>query len=183
MFVTVNLCSCPFVFNDNSHMLYFNSKESRNNYFNKTIMRTLTLNIQYDNNLNEISVPYTLKQLTNINYLFFNDKFFFIDDINVVNDRVSKLILTMDVLQTYLYDCTFFPSFVDRCHVPRVQDNGLPTKEIESEGLAIGDYILKAKEEICLLTSSCVLATTTPLGVLDVETDFNPVDDVKEGEE
>ena len=181
MFVTVNLCSCIYTFNDYSHMLFFTNKESRNSFFISTIKGTVTLSIQYDDNLSELSLPIKLNDLKAINYLFFNDKYFFVDDRIVVNDNVTKLIIRLDVLQTYLYDCTFFPSFVDRCHVPRTKSNGYPTDEIVPEGLSIGDYVVKDKEVISPLTSSCVLATTTPLGKLEENIDFNPVSETSEG--
>ena len=176
MKVNVNLCSCVYTFNDYSHMLLFDNKQKRNEYFNSTIKYTLSLSIHYDDNLNEISIPMKLDTLSGINYLFFNNKFFFIDDKIVINDDTTKLLIRLDVLQTYIYDCAFFPSFVDRCHVPRTTSNGYPTNEIVPEGLSIGDYVIKEREIISDLTSSCVLATTTPLGYMEKNTDFNPVE-------
>ena len=108
--------------------------------------------------------------------MFFDNKFFFITDKIIINDNITKFILNLDVIQTYIFDCTFFPSFVERCHVPRVQSNGLPTIEVVSEGLSVGDYIQKEREVLCSLTSSCILATTTPLGYMEKNTDYNPVD-------
>ena len=183
MLVSVNLCQCIYTFNDYSNMLFFNSKELRNEYFNTCIKSTIQLNIQYDDELSELIVPYKLDNLKNINYLFFNDKFFFIDDRLVLTDNTTKLLVRLDVLQTYLYDCTFFPSFVDRCHVPRTKSNGYPTDEVVPEGLSIGDYVIKDKKEISELTASCVLATTTPLGMLEENIDFNPVSPTEGGDE
>lgn len=174
---TVNLCNIPYIFLDNSHMLLFNNKSKRNEYFNNHVLISIEMSFPYDDNLDRLNVPYNIDDLINVNYLHFNEKFYFVTDKVLVNDKITKLILVLDVLQTYLYDCTFYPSFVDRCHVNRVMSNGLPTCEVVSEGLAIGDYIQKEKEEICELTSSCVLATTTPLGYMEKNTDFNPVNE------
>ena len=137
---------------------------------------TLNLSIHYDDLLSEISIPKNIEEIYNINYLYFDEKYFFISDKIVINDNLTKVILDLDVIQTYIYDCTFFPSFVERCHVPRVMSNGLPTNEVVSEGLSVGDYIQKEREVICPLTSSCVLATTTPLGYMEKNSDYNPVD-------
>lgn len=183
MKINLNLCSCLYTFNDYSHMLFFSNKVNRNAYFKSTVKLSLSINLHYDDNLSEISVPVKLSDLEGINYLYFNDKFFFIDDKVIINDNVTNLIVRLDVLQTYLYDCTFFPSFVDRCHVPRTKLNGYPTEEVVPEGLSIGDYVVKDKEVISPLTSSCVLATTTPLGFLEENIDFNPVSEIEEGGE
>ena len=172
----INLCSCAYNFPTYDHALLFQNKESRDAYYNSKVVKQYELSFHYDDLLNDISIPANIKEFKNINYLFFDDKFFFIADKIIVNDNITKLILNLDVLQTYLYDCIFYPSFVERCHVPRVQSNGLPTNEVVAEGLSIGDYIQKESEIICQLSSSCVLSTSTPLGYMEKNTDYNPVD-------
>jgi len=95
---------------------------------------------------NHIRVPFRSDylQINGINYLMFrngdSDKWWycFVNQIVYINDDVSDLVFTVDVLQSWWFDVSPRPCFVEREHT---QDDTLGNNLLD-EPLSTGDYIV-----------------------------------------
>lgn len=101
-------------------------------------------------NLSNITFRLQLDYKTAMNYnygvLIQEDKryYFFVDDIEWSSNLVTATVkCSCDWWQTYCYDITFKPSFVEREHV----SNDTFGKHIIDEGLPISDYIIQNNTE------------------------------------
>ena len=103
------------------------------------------------------------------NYLMYKNKFgkwyyCFIMRKEYVNERTTRIYITTDVIQTYLFDYTVGPSYVERCHVPRWK-SGEPTPEYEPEGLEIGSPIqVESNPFDFVFQDSYIAVCSNPLG-------------------
>lgn len=88
-----------------------------------------------------IRVQLSYESLYDCNYLMFQNTAFglkwfyaFIDGVSYINNSVSEIYYTIDVLQTWCYDYQFLPSFVERRHssTDALYENTQP------EGLELG---------------------------------------------
>lgn len=120
--------------------------------------------------------------LGNANYLRFvnptfeNIEFYaFITDITYVNNSTVDITYAIDIIQTWMFDYTINPCYVDREHadIDNVGDNRV------NEGLDTGPYVQAGLEEISdwgtttLDTSFFVVATEQPDGTPAVNYDYN----------
>lgn len=157
------------------HVYDFKDVESRNAFFESKKEYYIKSNVQHEGNLTYIDVNVEFHKLNSFDYLFYNgyDRvyFYFITNIKFVTSSASRLYLSLDVFNTYFYDVTFQDSFIDRMHVPRWagDDKDIPAYELADEGLAIGEYQLKKDEEICEMEKTVVIASSVPLGVVELE--------------
>lgn len=96
---------------------------------------------------NSIKVEFNPNSLYDCNYIMFQnenfgDKWFyaFIKEVNFINTSVTEIIFEIDVMQTWYFDYTVKPSFVEREHpnTDNIGDNLVP------EGLETGDYTYEA---------------------------------------
>ena len=95
--------------------------------------------------------------------------YYFVLDYEYVSPWATTLILSLDALQTYMFDIGFLESFVDRCHVNRLQwDSDLygykPIGGTIDEGLQFGDLVLNDVEEQTF-EDKYIITSTTPLGI------------------
>lgn len=107
----------------------------------------------------------------NVNYVSSFDQsgkriYYFIDDYIYTSENSTRLILSVDVWQTFLFDYEILESFVDRCHVNR-WNGSEPTNEYEEEDLSYGENIMTEYEEIAPLGNGVVITSTVPLGRLE----------------
>lgn len=84
---------------------------------------------------------YMIVQNTSYNYKYF---FYYITDMQYINDNVTEISIKLDVFQTYQFDFHYLKSFVEREHASsdNVGENTIP------EGLEKGEFILNNKESI-----------------------------------
>lgn len=101
-------------------------------------------------------------ELAVANYLCFknlgNMFFAFIMDISYVSSTVVELTYKLDIFQTYYYNCTMLPCFVEREHINRSEDtigaNTLP------EPVSTGEYKMYHKESVTYNDMRVLVYTT-----------------------
>lgn len=114
-----------------------------------------------------MKVQATYQEAQTWSYLFLQQSgkyyFYFINAIEYVSDECVQLTLELDLLQTYMFDFTFLPSFIERQHVTS-DEIGEHTVD---EGLETGEYIdtlsvdFSDISELVVLVMSTAKLTTT----------------------
>lgn len=139
----VYLLSVPLE-SDYKHTLYFTSKATQQAYFESKIKKSYT-EFTYLRKEGIIYVPSHYDDIYNCNYLMYqntkySNKWFycFIKELEYENDECTKIVIETDVIQTWMFDYTLKPSFVEREHV---SDDTIGLHTVP-EGLETGDYIV-----------------------------------------
>lgn len=165
--------SIPHLPQDYSHVMSFEDIPTQINWFNSRVLLRLQCNIKYDSLRTYIVINKPIQDIrSKYDYLFYDDSYgrryyYFITDYEVVNKSATTIYLQLDVWTTYYFNHNVLSSFVDRCHVPRWQDNGMPTNNYEDEGLDTGDLIqIEEPTEICTMEKSIVITSSVPIGYL-----------------
>ena len=158
----VYLLSVPLE-NDYKNTLYFTSKSTQQEYFSSKILKECK-NFTYLRKEQEISVPYHYDDIYTCNYVMYqnskyNNKWFycFVKDMRYENDECTILNIETDVIQTWLFDYTIKPSFVEREHVSD-DTAGIHTVP---ELLETGDYIVNTTNKNIGLTDSVIVMGST----------------------
>lgn len=138
------LCSVPLE-KDYTHTLYFANATAQYNYFYG--QRKLSAeNFSYQRKDNIIRFPADLDEIlaAGCNYVMYQNtayssKWFyaFITDMQYINDERTDIKIETDCIQTWLFDYTLMPSFVEREH--SIKDDVL--EEQVDEGLEVGEYV------------------------------------------
>lgn len=129
--------------NNYKNQLTFSNKVNQRNYFQNKQIKYIP-QCTYVRKDNVMSVPFHIESIYNVNYCMYknsnySDKWFyaFVTNMEYKNDGTTWLTLETDVWQTWMFDVTLKPSFVEREHV--ADDTiGLHTTD---EGLAYGEYV------------------------------------------
>lgn len=161
----VRLLSVPLE-NDYLHTIYFPDKATQETYFKGKTKHTMQ-NCTYQRADNYIRFDKPIENVINSNYVMyrntaFSDKWYyaFITKMEYKDDTVTLVYIETDVIQTWLFDYTVKPSFVEREHVidDRIGANTVP------EQLELGDYIVnKSVKGGNFENSGMVLACTVDL--------------------
>lgn len=161
----VRLLSVPLE-NDYKHTLYFASPEAQTSYF---IGRTVfsETDFTYQRKEGYIRYPKHFDDLQGCNYIMyknnpFSDKWYyaFITEMVYKGDETTWIYFETDVIQTYLFDYTVKPSFVEREHV----DDDTPGKHTFPENLEVGEYVCEHKDQVTELANLAYI-----VGVTDVQ--------------
>lgn len=119
---TVYLCGVPLE-SDMKNQLTFDSQAAQTAYFLSKVKRTYN-NFTYQRKDNILRVPANFEDLYNCNYVMyqnsnFGSKWFyaFIVEREYINPNCTHLKLKTDPFQTYMFDVTYYNSFVVREHV------------------------------------------------------------------
>ena len=149
--------------NNMKNTLWFANKTDQYNYFYSTRKKT-NIDFTYQRKDKTMTVPYLVDDIYNCNYVMyqnhnFNDKWFyaFITNMEYVDEETSRLYITTDPIQTWLFDYTFKESFVEREHTNNdtIGHNTIP------ENLELGDYIVNSDNKFLGLSLyKYVLGTT-----------------------
>lgn len=142
-----------------NHVLLFGSASARFNYFTSKAVRSFD-NYTYQRTERYLTVGVNSEVIEECNYLVFINRTFsdkvyyaFIDKIEYLSDKTSRIYFTIDVMQTWFPDCTLHPCYIDRQHssTDAIGDN------IVADDLDCGDYIdtsvggLRIKTKIAFL--------------------------------
>ena len=131
---------------DNSYknVVAFSSRSAQQSYFAGLTKKSYS-NLSYQRTNESINIGEPADELMKYNYLaFYNGDdyegewiYAFITNVNYINDGNTEILFEVDVMQTYLLDVTFLPSYVLRQHSENdsVGNNIEPEPEIE-----LGDY-------------------------------------------
>ena len=130
---------------DLKNTLYFTSKANQQSYFaSKKVTEFDNEDFSYVRKDQTIIVEQHIDKIMNCNYVmyqnsYYSDKWFycFIKDMKYIHDGATEIHIETDVIQTWMFDYTIKPSFVEREHV---NDDTIGLHTIP-EGLETGDYV------------------------------------------
>ena len=168
----IHLCKIGALSPDYSHVLDFDSFESRRAYFVERTNVSFTQNCQFSPLLQQLTVPVKDGLTTFYDYLWLegekmtDDLFFFIIGEQPYQVGSSTTFnIQLDVFTTYWNHITLESAFVERMHVDRWNSDGFPTKEIEPENIRNGEYRVKNKIAINKNNEGVyIYVATSPLG-------------------
>lgn len=161
----IYLCSGVPLNNNYDHTLYFTSATAQLNYFMGKVARTLS-DYSYVRKSWKLKVGATMEDARAWSYLFFQNGtsgkryFYFINQIEYINEGTVELTLEIDVMQTYMFDWVLRPCYVDREH--SVTDTW--GENTIDEGLSVGEMIT-AKKETIDLSSNLVIMTAASIDI------------------
>lgn len=128
---------------DMKNTLYFANSSAQHSYFEGQIGKTYT-NVSYQSETRTFRCPDQLDSVRQYNYIMwqntaYSNKWFyaFIKKMTYVSDGYTDVVFEVDPLQTFMFDITIKPSFIEREHTNNdtIGSNTLP------EGLETGPYI------------------------------------------
>lgn len=150
---TVYVCSGVRLDARYVNSIYFGNRAAQEAYFAGKVKATFSA-CTYLRKTWPLQLQATMEQAKAWNYLYFQNGvgkvyYYFINQIEYKNDSCIILHLELDVLQTYLFDMTLLPSFIERQHTvtDAVGDNtieeGLDVGELTNNGVQhFGNYRL-----------------------------------------
>ena len=129
---------------DNTNQLTFGNAATQFNYFN-SLPKISFDNFTYQRKDNTLRIPALMDDIIQYNYVMyrnegFSNKWFYayIDKMEYLNDNVTAVSITTDVWQTWQFDLTYKPTFVEREHV----NNDTVGLHTIPENLETGDIIV-----------------------------------------
>lgn len=169
--ITIKLINMNFLDSGYQNVIDFIDRADRLKYFNSKESKNFDLNIKTDAIRTEITLPCDVDDLRKYDYMYFVEEnkpfFYFIIEKEHISNKASKIHIELDVWTTYQHDVWFLDTFVDRCHVPRWDNNGNPTRNTLDEGLEYGELIeVGTTEKLYDMKKSIVVASSVPIGLL-----------------
>lgn len=126
-----------------NNTIYFASKNERDAFFATKTVTTLS-DYSYQREKKAIRIGKSKKELEEIDYIAFRNAgygertyYAFVTNCEYVNDATTDLFFELDVIQSYLLDCTLFPSFIERQHTSTDEIG----EHIAPESVDVGEYI------------------------------------------
>ena len=167
----VRLLSVPLT-NDYKHTLYFANQTEQTNYFTGRTLSTM-LDSNYQRKDNVIRWNKSFDELMSLvldgenappNYVMYRNPNFgkkwyyaFITNMKYISDSVTEIYIETDVIQTWMFDYSVLPSFIEREHV----DDDTIGLHTVPENLESGEYVCNAVVQNAeLKETGLVLATT-----------------------
>ena len=128
---------------DMKNTLYFASANTQHSYFESTIGKTYT-NVSYQSETRTFRCPDHIDTVRQYNYIMwqntaYSNKWFyaFIKKSTYISDGYTDVIFEVDPLQTYMFDITVKPSFIEREHT----NNDTVGNNTIDENVNLGDFI------------------------------------------
>lgn len=128
---------------DMKNTLYFANASAQQSYMQNNIIKSYT-NVSYQRDTSTFRCPAQIDTIRNCNYIMFqntaySNKWFygFIKKMIYINDNFTDVEFIVDPLQTFMFDITVRPSFVEREHT----DNDSIGRNTVPEPLEIGEYV------------------------------------------
>ena len=152
---------------DYKNTLYFANATAQYNYFYSKKVKSYT-DFTYQRKDNIIRIPDVYDNIYTCNYVMYQNtnygnKWFycFIDKMEYINDGRTDIHISTDVIQTWLFNYTIKPSFVEREHV---NDDTIGLHTIP-ENVDTGEYILSGTALLYAPASGtnvCIMTTDLP---------------------
>lgn len=126
------------------HTIDFKDRTEQFNYFRSFVKYTLNDYTYIRREREYIVVELPVIDLEDVNYLVFRSEadsrlyYAFVTDIVYINDTTAQLFYSVDVMQTYLFDFAWNPSYIKQGHVDRWDANHKPIYSKTDEGLDYG---------------------------------------------
>lgn len=158
----IYICSGVPLNNRYDHTLYFANANSQLTYFSGKVVRTLK-DYSYVRKSWKLKVAATMEEARVWSYLYFQNGttgkryFYFINQIEYINENSVELTLEIDVIQTYMFDWVLRPCYVEREH--SVTDNW--GENTIDEGLETGDLITASKETVDLSSELVIMVAAS----------------------
>ena len=144
------LCKTPLE-DDYRNTILFSNSEAQINYFNSKVFKdfnnTLFTYIKRDNT---VKVEASIDDIINANYLFYTNTgysnktyFCFIKNMTYLSENSTLIEFTTDVIQTYMFDIVYNPTFIEREHV---SNDAIGFNTIR-ENVELGEYICNSHIE------------------------------------
>lgn len=163
---SIYMCTGVPLNNRYDHTLYFASESAQRAYFTgKCKTGDIFTNYTYVRRNWKLKVAATIDRARVWSYLFFRNGatgkyyYYFINQVEYISDTTVELSLELDVLQTYMFDWTLKPCYVEREH----SATDFPGDNLIDEGLEVGDYVTPLKETIDL--SDYVILTAATMDI------------------
>jgi hypothetical protein len=133
------------------HQITFSDGVAQVNFFRDQIPGLVLQASSYQRQNYKIRFPAVIDEIEKYNYLVvqnlpYNYKYYFyyITDMEYINDEMTEITIKLDVFQTYMFDFHYLKSFIEREHTNNdyVGSNTIP------EGIEKGEYIINKTEVI-----------------------------------
>lgn len=163
---TIYLCSNVPLSNRYDHTIYFADENAQRSYFTSKVDDTIN-DVSYLRKSWSIKIVADMDSARKWSYLFFQNHdngkvwYYFVTNVEYINDNTVELFLELDVLQTYMFDWTLNPCFVEREHT---ESDNIGEHTID-EGLDTGDLIVNQTKEINWDDCCVLILSTVVLGV------------------
>lgn len=174
------LCVCRNVQLNNTyeHTIFFDSHETRDAYFDTKVVKTFE-DMSYLRKKWDIKVESTYTSARSWCYAFTEDSthpryYYFITDVEYIDDTTVKLYLELDVMTTYIHIYKINKSYVERNHV---SDDTIGAHTVD-EGLELGEYVASNTGKDTTLDDLCLLILTS-VDLVDVLVGENEADTIK----
>ena len=171
--IEVNLCTT--ILDVNYQNVYdFGSRQSQlNTFYNELRREKIFIKCKPHAYLKSLIVPKNIVYISPYDYCFLIEPtlnkpyFYFITKKEMLTSTTTELELELDVFQTYMFDYELLDSFIDRCHVPRWDELGLPTENNIDENLEYGSTQIVSRETLREIEDNYIICATTPIGTLN----------------
>lgn len=170
-FTQIFFCNDVPLDNRYVNTLYFENRGSQEAYFRGKVVASMTnCTYQRQNSMIRASVP--IQQLMNCNYLFFQNpdfeaRFFFafVNRVEYINNDVTAVYFEIDVMQTYLLDCTMRQCFIERGHtsVDEIGRNRMQEDLETGEYISIADIHTQALDKYVICVAAAVDSEGDPV--------------------
>ena len=128
---------------DMKNTLYFASASAQQNYMQNNIIKSY-LNVSYQRDTSTFRCPAHIDTIRNCNYMMYqntaySNKWFycFIKKMTYIDDGRTDIEFEVDPIQTFMFDVTLRPSFIEREHT---NDDTMGNNTIP-ENLELGEYV------------------------------------------
>ena len=150
------------------HSVRFGSKAQQLTYFAGKVVKSFS-GYSYCRKTWNIQVHAKLEEAREWNYLYFQNTesgkwwFYFINQVEYINDNTVELSLELDVIQTYICEVTFNPCYVERQHSrsDRFGQNQVDEDLDPGELSSVGYYDVDDIDELCILMLAPYAPMTT----------------------
>lgn len=156
----INVCAGVRINNSYRHTIWFDSSADQIAYFAEKVVKTFSA-YTYLRKSWSIKVAATMQEARAWNYLYFSNNdgktyFYFINQIEYINDNTVELFLELDVMQSYLFSHQLNKCFVEREHA----ETDEPGDNTVDEGLELGELVTIDTQHVSL-GSLCLLILAT----------------------
>lgn len=163
---TIYLCSNVPLSSRYDHTIYFSNESEQRSYFLGKVAHRVN-DVSYLRKSWSIKIVSDMDSARKWSYLFFRNNdagkywYYFVTDVQYVNDNTVELSLELDVMQTYMFDWVLNSCFIEREHT--FTDNfGDHTVD---EGLDTGELIVVSNNPHSWNDCCILLLSTVVLGV------------------
>ena len=156
----IYICNNLRLNNKYEHSIYFASASAQQSYFSGKTVKSFTA-YSYVRKSWTLKVDATMEQARTWSYLYFRNGsgkyyYYFINNIEYINEFTVELSLEIDVIQTYMFDYSLLRCFVEREHATsdNIGENTLP------ENLELGEFIVNNKTNYNLSSLAILVQST-----------------------